>query len=213
MDAKMDNQSVSSFPIEDKNDPADDIVGASLEKSPAYLFIFALGAQSFAFSMNHLTKIVPARAIVPALGSTESLVGAIRVFGESIPVVSMRHYLGLPENGIDPQAQILLMSIKNRMIGLLVDRIQTVAYQPEKSKSNHDTPGTIISTPAVPALLLDFENLFPDDQLQRMLQGVRDVSPNPGVRRTFTSKPADPSPARGATPGSFTAGSSGKNCE
>lgn len=135
MDSNMDNQSVSSFPSEDKKDSAGDIVGASLEKSPASLFIFAIGAQSFAFSIKHLTKVVPARSIVLALGNTETLVGAIRVFGESIPVVSMRHYLGLSENGIDPQAQILLMRIKNRMIGLLVDRIQTVAHQPEKFKS------------------------------------------------------------------------------
>ncbi|CAG0971508.1 hypothetical protein ANRL4_01295 [Anaerolineae bacterium] len=204
----MDNQSVSSFPIEDKNDSADDIVGASLEKSPAYLFIFALGAQSFAFSMKHLTKIVPARSIVPALGSTESLVGAIRVFGESIPVVSMRQYLGLPENGIDPQAQILLMSIKNRMIGLLVDRIQTVAHQPEKFKSNHYTPGTIISTSSGPALMLDFENLFPDDQLQEMQQGGHDITPIPGVQRTFASNPADGNSERDAMSDSSASGDS-----
>ena len=213
MDAKMDKESVSALPIRDKNDSAGDVVGTPKEKSPAYLLIFALGAQSFAFSMRCLIKVVPARSIVPVVGCADFFAGAIRVFGESIPVVSMRHFLGLPENGIDPQAQILLMRVNSSIIGLLVDRIQSVAYQPKKSKSHHDTPGTIISTPAGPALLLDFENLFPDDQLQRMLQGVRDVSPNPGVRRTFTSKPADPSPERGATPGSFTAGGSGKNCE
>ncbi|MBI5302782.1 MAG: chemotaxis protein CheW [Chloroflexi bacterium] len=206
----MDNQSASSCSIRDMDASVGDRVGASKEKSPADLFIFSLGAQSFAFSMNRLIKVVPARTLVPTLGSTESLVGAIRVFGESIPVVSMRHYLGFPESGIDPLAQILLMSARNSIIGLLVDRIYSVAYQPEKSKCNHYPPGTIVSTPSGPALILDFEHLFSDDRLQEMMQGVRDVTPIPGVQRTFTTKLTDGNSGRDAMPGSSADGVTGK---
>lgn len=88
------------------------------------LVIFYLDDQSYAFTIRDVETVMLAQALKPIPGAPGFIAGAIEVRGKMVPVIDLRHHLGLSERQPSRDNRIIISRLDEWQVGLLVDSME-----------------------------------------------------------------------------------------
>jgi purine-binding chemotaxis protein CheW len=104
------------------------------------LLVWTLDQQQYALALATVDRVVRAVAVTALPGAPDIVSGMINVHGTIIPVVNMRHRLGLPPRAIDPDDTLVLARTLRRPVAFFVDLVSRVAHYPDTA---------VIATPSI----------------------------------------------------------------
>lgn len=87
---------------------------------------FRLGSQIYAFPLAPVRQIIEMVTVTSLPQVNPMIVGVINFHGVIVPVINMRHLLGLEALPYNLHTPIILMNISKRLIGLIVDNVLDV---------------------------------------------------------------------------------------
>jgi purine-binding chemotaxis protein CheW len=120
-------------------------MGTDLTTLQTYLS-FKLGEEVFAINVSKVLNILEMKPITRVPKSPEYLKGVINLRGTVLPVVDLRIKLGLPENNITVDTNIIVLSIEKEgetiMLGILIDAVREVL----EFKTEEISPSPAIGT-------------------------------------------------------------------
>ena len=107
---------------------------------------FKLGEEVFAINVSKVLNILEMKPITRVPKSPEYLKGVINLRGTVLPVVDLRIKLGLPENNITVDTNIIVLNIEKEgetiMLGILIDAVREVL----EFKTEEISPSPAIGT-------------------------------------------------------------------
>jgi purine-binding chemotaxis protein CheW len=120
-------------------------MSTNLSELETYLS-FELGEEVFAINVSKVLNILEVKPITKVPKSPTYLKGVINLRGTVLPVVDLRLKLGLPENQITVDTNIIVLSIVKEeetiMLGILIDSVREVL----EFKINEISPSPTIGT-------------------------------------------------------------------
>jgi chemotaxis signal transduction protein len=154
-----------------------------------HVVTFRLGSDTFALPVDPVKQILPMLAITPlprgAGALVDSLLGAINLHGQIIPVVDLCRHLGLPHVGLKRDTPLIVARVGALAVSLIVDEVIDVL---SVRACDVAPPGDVlpvelgqapllaglVRVPGPPgghlALLLDVEHLFEPDQREALVR-------------------------------------------
>jgi chemotaxis signal transduction protein len=134
-----------------------------------------LGPQTYALPIEPIQQIIEMVSVTPISQVNHSVAGVINFHGAAVPVVDLRRHLGVPEASFRLHTPIILVRVKGRMIGLIVDEVMNVLARPAGQVMHPDEilPDGLGQAPLLKGLiqvdggmvlLLDLEQLFGPNQ-------------------------------------------------
>ncbi|MCX7881628.1 MAG: chemotaxis protein CheW [Brevinematales bacterium] len=87
---------------------------------------FTLGENSYGIPIAHVRDIIEMQKIAVVPDMPPYVKGVINLRGKIIPVVDMRLRLGMPFREYDNRTCIIVIELKNTLIGLIVDLVEEV---------------------------------------------------------------------------------------
>jgi purine-binding chemotaxis protein CheW len=96
------------------------------------VMVFTLDEQRIALPLPGVAQLIRSAVVTPLPQAPANVLGVISVQGESVPVLNLRQLLGLPERGIGPDAQFIIMITGRRRLALVVDEVKGVMDFPEQ---------------------------------------------------------------------------------
>ncbi|MBN2383557.1 purine-binding chemotaxis protein CheW [bacterium] len=88
--------------------------------------IFSLGGDFYGLPVSHVQEILRVTGITSVPHAPHPVRGVTNMRGKVLPVVDLRKRLDLVEVDIDCHSRILVVTSRERLIGLLVDSVQQV---------------------------------------------------------------------------------------
>lgn len=92
-------------------------------RSERYLS-FVLAGEDYCLDLMKVYEIVSVSEMVAIPESNAPVLGTVRSRGRSVPVVDLRHVMGMPENGNIDGMSIIITESGCLKMGILVDRIR-----------------------------------------------------------------------------------------
>ena len=138
---------------------------------------FQVGTEEFGISIRHVTEIIGLQKITDVPDMPDFIKGVINLRGKVIPVMDVRSRFKLESREYDDRTCIVVVNIKDKSVGLVVDRVSEVADIPE---SRIEPPAQIGSGTASRyiqgmgkigeevKILLDVDRLLYEDELESM---------------------------------------------
>ena len=138
---------------------------------------FQVGTEEFGISIRHVTEIIGLQKITDVPDMPDFIKGVINLRGKVIPVMDVRSRFKLESREYDDRTCIVVVNIKDKSVGLVVDRVSEVADIPE---SQIEPPAQIGSGTASRyiqgmgkineevKILLDVDKLLYEDELESM---------------------------------------------
>jgi purine-binding chemotaxis protein CheW len=87
---------------------------------------FRLGTEEFGVDILKVREIVRIQSITHVPQTPDTVAGVINLRGNVIPVIDLPKKLGLPEAERDDKARIIVFFIEDKLIGMIVDRVERV---------------------------------------------------------------------------------------
>ncbi|MFZ2619293.1 MAG: chemotaxis protein CheW [Alphaproteobacteria bacterium] len=115
-------QQATSSPIGVKNGA---VIGERL-----HLVTFLLLGEEFGLPILDVREIIRITAITPVPQAPSFVEGVINLRGQIIPVVDLRKRFGIPAKEADEETRIVVVELKNTVIGLVVDSVSEVLRLP-----------------------------------------------------------------------------------
>ncbi|HHE71127.1 MAG TPA: purine-binding chemotaxis protein CheW [Chloroflexi bacterium] len=94
--------------------------GCMSEGMQSYI-LFKLGETTFAVASAIVQELELVEDITPVPNAASYVEGIVLVRGRVVPVINLRARFGMPRIPWDQQARIIVLDIKGRKVGLLVD--------------------------------------------------------------------------------------------
>ena len=99
-----------------------------------HLATFLLGREEYGVDVRTVQEIIRVAEITPVPRAPESIKGVINLRGRIVPVIDLKKKLGLGEVAeADKRARIVVVKLRERLIGLLVDAASQVLKVPVSS--------------------------------------------------------------------------------
>lgn len=142
---------------------------------------FQVGTEEFGISIRHVTEIIGLQKITDVPDMPGFIKGVINLRGKVIPVMDVRSRFKLESREYDDRTCIVVVNIKDKSVGLVVDRVSEVADIPE---SQIEPPAQIGSGTASRyiqgmgkigeevKILLDVDRLLYEDELESISQAA-----------------------------------------
>jgi purine-binding chemotaxis protein CheW len=89
--------------------------------------IAIIGHQAFAFPVEQVREVVPLMEPTPMPSWPEHVLGVIELRGELMPLIDVAERLGQPRRPVSARQQVLVVTLAERTVGVLVDRVESVA--------------------------------------------------------------------------------------
>jgi purine-binding chemotaxis protein CheW len=99
------------------------------------LLTFILDEIMLALPVEPVRQIIEMVTITPIPQVNHSIVGVINFHGSIVPVVDLRKHLGFSVTALHLHTPIILVSIKDKLVGLIVDQVLDVLSWPERKIS------------------------------------------------------------------------------
>ena len=143
---------------------------------------FQVGTEEFGISIRHVTEIIGLQKITDVPDMPGFIKGVINLRGKVIPVMDVRSRFKLESREYDDRTCIVVVNIKDKSVGLVVDRVSEVADIPE---SQIEPPAQIGSGTASRyiqgmgkigeevKILLDVDRLLYEDELESISQAAQ----------------------------------------
>lgn len=94
------------------------------------LVTFRLGQQTCALPIEPIVQIIPMVTITPIPQANQAVEGVINVRGKTVPVINLRHHLGIQRAALQLHTPILLVQNGQGIMGLIVDEVIEVLSLP-----------------------------------------------------------------------------------
>lgn len=104
---------------------------------------FIIGKECFGLPVSNVQEILRVEGITHVPHAPDVIKGITNMRGKVLPVIDMRMRLGLGEGIVTEQSRILVVTMKDRLFGLLVDAVTQVI---RISKKNIQPPPQDIMT-------------------------------------------------------------------
>jgi purine-binding chemotaxis protein CheW len=85
-----------------------------------------VGDEELGIDILNVQEIIPIIDVTPVPKAPASVEGVINLRGRIIPVLDLRRRFGLPAIERSPHARIVLVTVKGRAVGLIVDAVSEV---------------------------------------------------------------------------------------
>ena len=95
-----------------------------------HLATFYLSREEYGVDVRLVQEIIRVSEITPVPRAPESIRGVINLRGRIIPVIDLKKKLGLGEVMPDKRARIVVVKLRERLVGLLVDAASQVLKVP-----------------------------------------------------------------------------------
>jgi len=149
---------------------------------------FNLG-EEYGVPIGQVQEIIRIGNITVVPNAPAYMEGVINLRGRVLPVLNLRRKLSLPANGTTKKSRILVIEIKGKLLGTLVDAVSHVLKVP--SNSIEEPPEDILDKetdyitgvcklPKELVILLDLEKLLARENGH---EGGPDLQPDAGVDR------------------------------
>ncbi|MFZ6031118.1 MAG: chemotaxis protein CheW [Chloroflexota bacterium] len=178
-----------------------------------HLVTFRLDRQVYALPIEPIRQIIEMVTITPIPQVSSLIEGVINVRGTAIPVVNLRHHLGIARIPLQLHTPIILVNASGRLVGLIVDEVMDV-FDCQANAVVHPRdilPDGIGETPLLSGLiraeenvimLLDADHLFHAVHVQALAQAATSISDDlfadaeepVAPPQTSQATPADPKP-------------------
>lgn len=99
---------------------------------------FEIGKEIYGIKINEIKEIIKMQDITVIPNSQEYVKGVINLRGIVIPIVSLRHRLGLREENATKDTRIVVVNYEDEMVGMVVDRVSRVTTFEEIQPSSED---------------------------------------------------------------------------
>jgi purine-binding chemotaxis protein CheW len=113
------------------NGQADDAAPAPAPE--LHLLTFALGREEFGIPVTQVREVIRVSDITRVPQSPVHVRGVANLRGRILAVVELRTRLGLPAAEPTPRSRIVVVEIRGRVLGLLVDAVSQVTKVPQAS--------------------------------------------------------------------------------
>lgn len=103
------------------------------EKGPEEMLsvlVFYLSDERYAFPLEVVREVSRVGHITPLPGLPAAVLGATGLRGEVLPVLDLRHMLGLPERPPTAESRLIVVQQGNIVAAMLADRVEDVAALP-----------------------------------------------------------------------------------
>ncbi len=90
------------------------------------LTTFRLGDEEYGIEIDKLKDIITVPTITPVINSPFSIIGMMNLRGKLIPVMDLRERFGISQQQTTRKSRIMVVEIRNELIGLLVDQVTQV---------------------------------------------------------------------------------------
>jgi purine-binding chemotaxis protein CheW len=87
------------------------------------LLEFRLATERYAVEMTHVQEVQPLRDLTPLPGVPAFIPGIVNVRGRILPVLDLKKFFDLPEQGLTDLHRIILVQGRDVELGLLADTI------------------------------------------------------------------------------------------
>ncbi|WP_448531457.1 chemotaxis protein CheW [Pseudothermotoga sp.] len=87
---------------------------------------FALGEEKFALDIMNIDSIVEVGKIVKLPESADYVEGIMNLRGNVIPIINLKKKFSMPDTGRSASAKIVVVNMKDKRVGLLVDQVHEV---------------------------------------------------------------------------------------
>jgi purine-binding chemotaxis protein CheW len=112
---------------------------ADAAKSDDRQFVtFIIGEENYGVEVLKVQEIIGMTQIIHVPNSAEFMKGVINLRGAVVPVVDMRRRFKMEEREYDMFTVIIIVEVKNRMVGMIVDSVSDVVDISESTIQ--DTP-------------------------------------------------------------------------
>jgi chemotaxis signal transduction protein len=91
-----------------------------------HLVVFQLGAEHFAVPIASVREVVRVPGITRVPHAPAEIRGVMNLRGRILPVVEVRSCLGLPPAEPGPRSRVVVVEVRGRQLGLLVDQVGQV---------------------------------------------------------------------------------------
>lgn len=105
---------------------ADTILGEEEDTQKGKHLIFTIGNEEYGIEIKHVIEIIGIQVITPVPELPEYVKGVINLRGKIIPVMDIRLRFKKAERDYDDRTCIIVVEIKDIMIGLVIDRVLEV---------------------------------------------------------------------------------------
>jgi purine-binding chemotaxis protein CheW len=95
-----------------------------------HLVTFGLGREEYGVDIGSVQEIIRATDITPVPGARDHVRGVINLRGKIIPVIDLRKRFGLEEGETTEQQRIVVVEIREKRLGMLVDSVSQVIKVP-----------------------------------------------------------------------------------
>jgi purine-binding chemotaxis protein CheW len=97
------------------------------------LVVLRLDNQLYGLKLHTVERVIQAIEVSPLPGAPASVMGAVNVQGQVLPVFNLRQRFGLPEQPLSLSDQIVLAHTAQRLVGVCVDAVDgVVSYSAEQ---------------------------------------------------------------------------------
>ncbi|WP_168735661.1 chemotaxis protein CheW [Cohnella fermenti] len=85
-----------------------------------------VAGQRYAIRIDEIAEIIKPPHVTKIPGSKPHILGVTNVRGNMVPIVSLRHQLGLEENGFSSRSRIVVARYRGEQVGIKVDGVSQV---------------------------------------------------------------------------------------
>jgi purine-binding chemotaxis protein CheW len=145
-------------------------INASIKEGTKELYlIFSLQDKDYGIGIYHLVEIIALLPITPLTDVPNYVKGVIDLRGKIIPVIDVRARMGMEEIAYHERTCIIIINIRDTVVGLIVDTVREVLRIPsDKLESTPVTHGkaadalieSITEVSGSVKILLKVENLL-----------------------------------------------------
>ncbi len=143
---------------------------------------FQVGTEEFGISIRHVTEIIGLQKITDVPDMPGLIKGVINLRGKVIPVMDVRSRFKLESREYDDRTCIVVVNIKDKSVGLVVDRVSEVADIPESQIEPPVQIGSGTASRYIQGMgkidedvkiLLDVDRLLYEDELESISQAAQ----------------------------------------
>lgn len=97
---------------------------------------FLIKGESYGVEVMRVNEILGITAITPVPNTMNFMKGVINLRGEVVPVIDLRIKFGMDEKEYDAFTVIIIVEVRKRLIGIIVDSVSDVARIPVETIQN-----------------------------------------------------------------------------
>jgi Chemotaxis signal transduction protein len=143
-----------------------------------HLVIFELSGEEFGVNITQVSEIIPILRITRIPQAPECIKGLINLRGKILVVIDLNKRLGFPSKETDTLSKIIIVEVKDAVIGMLVNSVKEVMHlslssiepTPEmiKSKINTKYLTSVGKTGNRLLILLNLARLLGEEEIEEL---------------------------------------------